>query len=294
MPCNGVKSSKKLVLCYNFCLSQRVKESRFASVGISNDGNDGNSLVGTLLTMKQTLLTNVLNILAQVGDTATNTAAIHFQFCLAGTAHPDSSSYPCRACAARTSCLLGKSRSSTGQARQTIFQLGQFDLQATFTRTRMLTKDIQYKGGTINDTGVKYFLEVALLRWGEFVVENHQVDRQLLLYLAQFLRASLANVGRHIGMMEPLYHCSYDVCSGGRCQYFQLTEGIFNTPQALQRVAFDGDEEGVFMPSISACFDSTFLLCRLYVPPPMFAYHPLAMLVIVCIQNVFCTLCHYL
>ena len=121
MPGNGIEGSKELVLCYYFCFGQRVEEGRFAGVGITNNGNDGHSLGGPLLTMKQSLFTDALDIFTQVRDAAANTAAVYFQFCFTGAAYPNSSSYTRSTRTARTACLLGKPCSSTGQTRQTIF-----------------------------------------------------------------------------------------------------------------------------------------------------------------------------
>ena len=57
------------------------------------------------------------------------------------------------------------SNRASGQARQRVIQLSEFDLQLPFAASRMPRENIQNQLRAINHAAFGLFLDVALLRW---------------------------------------------------------------------------------------------------------------------------------
>src|SRR2546428_11412523 len=126
----------------------------------------------------------------------------------------------------------------------------------------MLGKDVKNKRRAVNDTRIEQLLQVTLLGGGKLVLEDNQVKTQFLLQTTQFLRTTFANIGRHVGVAQPLDHRSNNL--GTRCasQRPQFAQGILNTPQTLLLFRVNCSQVGTFKPTMSASFDYTILLCR--------------------------------
>jgi len=60
-----------------------------------------------------------------------------------------------------------------GEAGEEVLELGEFDLQATFAGARPARENIENQLGAIDHLTVREFLEIAALRGGKLVIENH-------------------------------------------------------------------------------------------------------------------------
>ena len=78
----------------------------------------------------------------------------------------------------------------TGQAWQHVRQLGQLHLQLSFTSACSSGEDVQDKLGAINHPGIQHLVQVALLRWAEFLIKNYEICVLRLDGSQQFFRFS--------------------------------------------------------------------------------------------------------
>jgi hypothetical protein len=77
----------------------------------------------------------------------------------------------------------------TGQARQAVFVLREFDLQHTFSRAGVLCEDIQDQCGTVQHSQVitKDCFKLALVTGRELLVEEYDIGKRLIRLAANFL-----------------------------------------------------------------------------------------------------------
>ncbi len=73
------------------------------------------------------------------------------------------------------------------QSRQQVLQLRQFHLKLSLAGARMAGKDVEDELGAIDHPQVEPTLQIALLRWREFVIEDDQVGRTRRDRAFQFL-----------------------------------------------------------------------------------------------------------
>ena len=90
-------------------------------------------------------------------------AAVGFELGFAGTARADA--------AAQSRHFDAVS----GQARQHVVQLGQFDLQLPFTRAGAAGEDIEDQLRAVENFAIEGAFDVALLGGGEFGIEEHEI-----------------------------------------------------------------------------------------------------------------------
>ena len=72
--------------------------------------------------------------------------------------------------------LLAELVAATAQAGQAVAQLGELDLHHALLAARVLGEDVEDQRDPVDDVDVEELLEVALLRRGELVVEDDEVD----------------------------------------------------------------------------------------------------------------------
>src|SRR5262249_39260111 len=133
-----------------------------------------------------------VEVALELGDAREDAPTVDLELCLTGTAGAD----------ART--LLAELVPATAKARQAVPQLGELDLHHALLAARVLGEDVEDQGDPVHDVDVEQALEVALLRRGELVVEDHQVDVERVGELLQLARLPRADVGGGIGEVAPL------------------------------------------------------------------------------------------
>src|SRR5262245_9017966 len=100
--------------------------------------------------MQRAPRTYAFEIVLDLLDTAGDAAAVGFELGFAGTAGADS--------AAEARHL----DAASGEPRQAVIQLREFDLQAAFASAGTRREDVENELCAVDDLGIQRFLEVAL------------------------------------------------------------------------------------------------------------------------------------
>ena len=150
----------------------------------------------------------------EVVDALADAAAVDFEPRLAGAARADA------AAQAR------HRRALAGQPRQAVFHLRQLHLQLAFRGLRALREDVQNQRRSVDHAHAQRVFEVALLRAGQLVVDDGEVDLQRLAVERQLLGLAAADVGRRIRARALLQHAGDDHRAGGLGQTGELLEGV--------------------------------------------------------------------
>ncbi len=171
------------------------------------------------LALNGPLAAHHVQLLADARDAVLHAAAVGFQlrFAFAAT-HADATFLP------------GQMAPETRQAREQVLELGKFDLQLAFTRARALREDIQDQRRAVQQLAIEQFFQVAALRGGQFLVEDHGVHIQLPAELGEFIGLALADVGGGVGGLELLHAVADDVAASRGGEFSEFGEGIAGLP----------------------------------------------------------------
>ena len=116
-----------------------------------------------------------------MADAPVNFAAVGFELRFA------------RAPGADAAAQLRHLDSASAQPRQHVLQLRQFHLQLAFTGARVFGKDIEDELRAVDHPGVDQFLDIALLRSSEVVIEKQQIGRDRSDGAGNFLQLSASD-----------------------------------------------------------------------------------------------------
>jgi len=81
-------------------------------------------------------------------------------------------------------------------------------------------EDVQDEGSAVYHLGVYSALQISLLGWGEFIIEDNQVVSKLLFERSQFLKFAFAQIVCGCWRCQALRYRSYHL---GPCCARQLT-----------------------------------------------------------------------
>src|SRR5690606_36281052 len=140
-----------------------------------------------------------------------------------------------------TDALPGKVGPHAGQARQTVLQLRQLDLETPLVRLRATREDVEDERRSVDHLELERLLEVALLRRGEVAVDEDHVVVQLVEQLHDLLQLALADEGGRMRMTKLLDHRAHDLDVDRLGEARQLLEGILRRPRLVLRL--DGNEK---------------------------------------------------
>ena len=149
-----VKRSEEPVLCQHADAGQRVQQRGLACVGVADQGDDRRARALTTLSVQLSVRAHVFQFLFESVLLATQQAAVNFDLLFALTA------------LLHAALLPGEVRPLAGQARQIVFDLGQFHLQASLARVRALGEDDENQGCPVEDLRLECSLQRAVLARG--------------------------------------------------------------------------------------------------------------------------------
>lgn len=115
-------------------------------------------------------------------------------------------------------------RPAAHQASRQMAQLRQLNLQLTFMGTRPLGEDIQNQPGAIDDAALAQTFQVALLRWRQRVVEQHDGGLGFSDGLGNFLRLAFADKIFGMGSFAATGNYAQRLYAGGGDQRFKLAQ----------------------------------------------------------------------
>ena len=183
----GVKGSEQLVLDQYVSVAQCVEQGAFPGVGIAYDSHNRDAFEAATVSIERSMLPHCLQVLFETLYLALDDAAVAFQLCLAGASGADA--------AAQTLQV----RPASGQAGQEIFLLSKLDLKSAFVGLGTLGEDIEDECRAVYYLDVKGFFQVALLRWGELIIEDDEVVAKLVFKRNKLLEFAFSH---EVGMIR--------------------------------------------------------------------------------------------
>ena len=122
--------------------------------------------------------------------------------CARGGGPPPAASRRGRACRCRRPG--GERLPQTHQPRQAVLHLRQLHLQLALGALRAGGKDVEDQRRAVDDAHAQRVFQIALLRAGQFVVEDGQIDLQRLTVKRQFRRLARADERAGVGPLPLL------------------------------------------------------------------------------------------
>ncbi len=225
-----IERRKKLVGNVNIRARKRIEQRRFSRIRIAHQRDRWHSGTAPLTAMPLTVRSNLLKLLFELRDFASNLAAVHFKLRFTRATQPNTARSA--ACCA-TSHLPRKVGPLTSQARKAVFILRQLNLERSLTSLCMLRKNIENQRRTIQylNSFTKCLFKLALVPWRQLIVKNHHARAQLSQLLRYFFYFTRTNKRRGIGTSKALDHAPNDLHTGCVHQQQQLIQRILNGKQ---------------------------------------------------------------
>jgi hypothetical protein len=107
----------------------------------------------------------------------------------------------------------------TGEARQHVFQLGEFDLKAPFGRAGAVGEDVEDQLRAVDDLDADRFFEVALLRGRQFVIHDEHVGGERFRQFFQLLHLAVSEQRRGVRHGTHLKYFGGDFRAGASRQF---------------------------------------------------------------------------
>ena len=158
---------------------------------------------------------NVFYLFFHVPDAPVNFSAIGFELGFA------------RAPGADTAAQLRHLDSAPAQPGQHVLQLRQLHLQLAFPGARMFRENVEDQLSAVDHAGVDQFLDVALLRSREVVIEQQQIGGDRSGGARDLFQLAASDQGGRIGTVAMLQKLSDDLGAGTDRQRAQLGQRLF-------------------------------------------------------------------
>jgi len=140
-----------------------VEERAFAGVGIADERDGGDRYGFATLALLAADAANGFERELEVINAALNAATIGFELGFAGPASAD------------TAAELRHGFAAAGEARQHVFELGEFDLKLTFAGAGVAGKNVEDELGAVENPAGQCSFKVAQLRGREVVIEENEI-----------------------------------------------------------------------------------------------------------------------
>ena len=208
---------------------ERVEQGGFAGIGVADerDGRHGDGLAAAALLPANPA--HGFQLLLDAVQPDVDLAAVGLQLGFTRSASADAAAG------------LGHGLAASGQSRQLIFQLRQFDLQLTFAGPRVAGEDVQNQLRPVDDGAGQPRLHVARLGRRQVVVEQHQAGSGGSDRGDDFIELAAAHQRRRIRPAAPLNQDRRDGRAGRTGQLLKLGErGVEVEVARLGLTGWDG------------------------------------------------------
>ena len=147
----GVERGEKFVLSKHLGAGQGVEQGGFAGIRVTDDGGERPVVALAPLALGGTLAADDFQFAGNSGNAVLHAAAVGFKLRFTVTTHPDAA------------LLAGQVAPETGQAREQMLELREFNLQLAFLRAGALRKNIKDERSAVEDLAIEDAFEVSAL-----------------------------------------------------------------------------------------------------------------------------------
>ena len=198
----GIERRKERILHENIGSRHRVEERGFPRIRVTDKGNGEHLVFFSAFGEQRAALLHLFQFALKRMNARTDVSAIGLELSLAGPSRADAASETRERFALAT------------KSRVEVFELGELDLNFTFTTLGTQRKDIENERRAVNDlSAIECRRKIERLRRGEFPVEEDG-DIESLKHLADLLGLAFANIRRGIDLADFLVDCARIVCIG--------------------------------------------------------------------------------
>jgi len=169
-------------------VGERVEERGLAGVRVAGKRNRRYRRALPLLAAHVALATEAAKALAELGDPATRHAAVALELRLTGAAGTDAGAETARAAAEALEVLP-----HPAHPREVVLELCELDLELSLGADGVLGEDVEDQLRAVDDPRLQLVFERALLRWGQFVVDDEHLGLGLAVQLLQLFELALAD-----------------------------------------------------------------------------------------------------
>ena len=209
----GVEGREHLVGDVRLGAGQRPQQGALARVRIADDGQDGDGAAPPPLPPVPALRRELLQFAFEPGQALAGAAAVDFELRLARPPPPDAAGEPRQR-------DLGPLR----EPRQQVLELGQLHLQLAVAGGRVLREDVEDELGAVDHPQLHALAEVAGLRGGQVLVDDHEVHVVLEGADDQIVQLAGAEHGPGVDPGPGLGHHVDDLDAGRAGQLAQLVD----------------------------------------------------------------------
>ena len=172
--------------------SQRIEQCGLARIGVAHQRDRCHRHRLPPRPLLRPHSSHIFYLLFHMPDAPVNLPAVGFELGFTWAPGPDAAAQ------------LRHFYSAPAQTRQHVLQLRQFHLQLAFARSRMFRENVEDELGAVNHPGVDQFLDVALLRSREVVIEQQQISGDRGGGAGNFLQLSTSDQRGRVGTVAAL------------------------------------------------------------------------------------------
>jgi hypothetical protein len=190
------------------------------------------------------MLFDVHELALEKGDAPVDLAAVNFQLRLTGAAHAHATA----SATGTTARLAGQVGPCPRQPGEAVLVLRQLNLHRSLAGAGVAGKDVQNERGAVDDLHLfaQCAFNLALLAWGEFVVEDDHVGPALQHRRLKFFQLARADQRGRIWRVQPLGHLADHFQTSRVRQERELVERIVQGEQAGLTAEFNAHKHGPF------------------------------------------------
>ncbi len=106
-------------------------------------------------------------------------------------------------------------------------------------RARPSGEDVENQGSAVDDQHAQLFLDVALLAWAQFVIEEYDRRTRRPPQLREFFQLALAEERARMWLVELLRQAGHRLHIGCFGELLQLVERVLDLPRTVRRIDTD-------------------------------------------------------
>ena len=190
--------------------AQGVKQRGFPGIRVSHQRDRAERHRLARLPPQRALLPNRFYRFSNFTNAVTDAPTVGFDFLLAGSARADAAGLP------------GKFLCASGEPRQHVIELCEFDLKLPFPAACVPRKNVEDELRAIDHAAIGAALQVAQLRRSQVAIENHQLRFVKLRLDLHFLDLAAADDGSGIDLVTHLKNASGNLGARAAGQFREL------------------------------------------------------------------------
>lgn len=224
----GVEGGEELVGDAHFAGGQNVEEGGLPGVGVSHDGDDGQTALLSSVSPKLPLVGELFNLPLQAGHPLPGATTVDFQLGLTGASPTDAP---------------GESREpgiEIGETGEVVFELSELYLELSVTALGVLCEDVEDELCSVDDFQLGEAGDGSGLGGSEVVVEDYQLAVQVEAIQDDLFEFAFSHDKLGVHFVSQLNYGVLDGDAGGSGELLHL----FDSPLGHRAVGVDSNEDG--------------------------------------------------